>query len=84
MPDRLDQIPEDEQIGTVTADGARDARRGRTAIIDRKATAFGPSLEPVAERPSLPIRKNGRPWTEDCPAAKARNETLRATISASP
>jgi len=29
--------------------------------------------------PSLPIRKNGRPWKEDCPAACARNETLRAT-----
>ena len=30
-------------------------------------------------RQSFPIRKNGRPWKEDCPAAKARNETLRAT-----
>ena len=29
--------------------------------------------------PSLPILKNERPWKEDCPAAKARNETLRAT-----
>ena len=29
--------------------------------------------------PSLPIRKNGRPWKEDCPAARARTETLRAT-----
>ena len=27
----------------------------------------------------IPIRKNGRPWKEDCPAAIARNETLRAT-----
>ena len=27
----------------------------------------------------IPIRKNGRPWKEDCPAARARNETLRAT-----
>jgi len=27
---------------------------------------------------SDPIRKNGRPWKEDCPAACARDETLRA------
>ena len=42
-------------------------RRCHTAIIDRQATAI------------IPIRKNGRPWKEDCPAAIARNETLRAT-----
>src|SRR5690554_2675014 len=67
LPDLLDQIPEDEDIGTVTADGAYDTRRCHTAIIDRQATAI------------IPIRKNGRPWKEDCPAAIARNETLRAT-----
>jgi hypothetical protein len=50
-----------------TADGAYDTRRCHTAIIDRQAT------------PIIPIRKNGRPWKEDCPAAIARNETLRAT-----
>ncbi len=61
------QIPEGEQIGTVTADGAYDTRRCHTAIIERQATAI------------IPIRKNGRPWKEDCPAARARNETLRAT-----
>ncbi|GHC41842.1 hypothetical protein GCM10007291_49670 [Gemmobacter nanjingensis] len=27
----------------------------------------------------IPIRKNGRRWREDCPAAKARNEIRRAT-----
>ncbi|MEP5771674.1 IS5 family transposase [Nisaea sp.] len=67
LPELLGQIPEDEQIGTVTADGAYDTRRCHTAIIDRRAT------------PIIPIRKNGRPWKEDCPAAKTRNETLRAT-----
>ena len=61
------KIPEDEEIGTVTADGAYDTRRCHTAIIDRQATAI------------IPIRKNGRPWKEDCPAAIARNEALRAT-----
>ena len=29
--------------------------------------------------PIIPIRKNGRLWKENCPAARARNETLRAT-----
>ena len=67
LPELLDQIPEGEQIGTVTADGAYDTRRCHTAIIDRQATAI------------IPIRKNGRSWKEDCPAAIARNETLRAT-----
>lgn len=67
LPELLDQIPDGEEIGTVTADGAYDTRRCHTAIIDRQAT------------PIIPIRKNGRPWKEDCPAAIARNETLRAT-----
>jgi hypothetical protein len=79
LPDLLDQIPDDEDIGTVTADGAYDTRRCHSAIIARGGTAFGHSLEPVAFVPSLPIRRNGRPWKEDCPAARARNETLRAT-----
>jgi hypothetical protein len=51
----------------VTADGAYDTRRCHGAIIARGGTAI------------IPIRKNGRPWKEDCPAARARNETLRAT-----
>jgi len=67
LPELLDQIPEGEQIGTVSGDGAYDTRRCHTAIIERQATAI------------IPIRKNGRPWKEDCPAARARNETLRAT-----
>ena len=59
--------PNDEPIGTVTADGAYDTRRCHAAIIERKATAV------------IPIRKSGRPWNEDGPAALARNEILRAT-----
>lgn len=63
LPELLDQIPEGED----NADGARYARRCHTAIIARQAAAI------------IPIRKNGRPWKEDCPAACARNETLRTT-----
>ena len=66
LPDLLDQIPEDEQIGTVTGDGAFDTRRCHTAILERGGTAV------------IPIRRNGRLWKEDCPAAKARNDILRA------
>lgn len=61
------KIPQGEEIGTVIADGAYDTRRCHAAIIDRQAT------------PIIPIRKNGRPWKEDCPAAITRNETLSAT-----
>ena len=67
LPDLLHQIPEDEDTGTVTADGAYDTRRCHSAMIACGAT------------PIIPIRKNGRSWEEDCPAARARNETLRAT-----
>ena len=67
LPGLLNQIPDDEEICTVTADGAYDTRRCHSAIIARGGTAI------------IPIRKNGRPWKDDCPAARARNETLRAT-----
>ncbi|MBB1491867.1 transposase, partial [Paracoccus sp. MC1854] len=67
LPDLLDQIPPDEQIGTVTGDGAFDTRRCHAAILERGGTAV------------IPIRKNGRRWKEDCPAARARNDTLRTT-----
>jgi len=65
LPALLDQIPDDEQIGSVTADGAYDTRRCHTAIIDRNATTI------------FPIRKIGRHWREDCPVAVARNTILR-------
>ncbi|MBP1807458.1 IS5 family transposase [Rubellimicrobium aerolatum] len=67
LPGLLAQIPVDQPIGTVTGDGAYDTRTCHTAISDRGGTAV------------IPIRRNGRAWKEDCPAAKARNETLRAT-----
>ncbi|WP_366926938.1 transposase [Pseudogemmobacter hezensis] len=60
-------MPPDEQIGTVTGDGAFDTRRCHTAILERGGTAV------------IPIRKNGRRWRETCPTAKARNEILKPT-----
>ena len=38
LPDLLDQIPQGEEIGTVTAEGAYDTRRCHAAIISRQAT----------------------------------------------
>ena len=79
LRDLLDQIPPDEQIGTVTGDGAFDTRRCHTAIVDRGGSAV------------IPIRRNGRLWKEDCSAALAivlgpmadivspRNDILRAS-----
>ncbi len=67
LPDLLAQIPADQAIGTVTADGAYDTRTCHAAIAERGGSAV------------IPIRKNGRPWKEDCPAARSRNETLRTT-----
>ena len=63
----LEQIPLEEPISTVTADGAYDTRTCHAAIAGRGGTAI------------IPIRKNGRPWKEDGPASRARNENLRAT-----
>ena len=51
----------------MTGDGAFDTRRCHTAIVDRGGIAI------------IPIRRNGRLWKEDCPAARARNDILRAS-----
>lgn len=51
----------------MTGDGAFDTRRWHSAILERGGAAI------------IPIRRNGRLWREDCPAAAACNEILRAT-----
>ena len=63
----LDQIPTDQPIGKVSADGAYDTRGCHAAIAARDACAV------------IPTRRNGRPWLENTPGAQARNEILRAT-----
>ena len=42
LPELLGQIPADEPIGTVTADGAYDTRRCHTAIMERDAAPDHP------------------------------------------
>ena len=67
LPDLLDQIPEGQEIGSVTADGAYDTRKCQDAIADRGAHAV-----------ILP-RKNAKPWKTVTAGAAARNEALRAS-----
>ena len=66
LPELQDQIPEGEEIGTVTADCAYDTRRCHTAIIDRQAPAIIPILKTTALKRGL----SGRSRTQ---------QTLRAT-----
>ena len=67
LPKLLEQIPAEEPIGTVSADGAYDTRACHAAIAARQATAV------------IPTRRNGRPWRETTPGAHARNDILRAS-----
>ena len=67
LPELLDQIPDDQPISKVSADGAYDTRGCHAAIAARSACAV------------IPARKNARPWLETTPGAQARNEILRAT-----
>lgn len=65
LPALLDQIDPDQEIATVTADGAFDTRKCHDAIADRGAAAI------------IPPRRNARPWKPTTAVARARNETLR-------
>ena len=67
LPDLLDQIPPDQEIASVTADGAFDTRKCHDAIAARGANAI------------IPPRKNAKPWKPDTPGAVARNEILRTS-----
>ncbi len=67
LPDLLDQIPADQEVGSVTADGAYDTRKCHDAIADRGADAI------------IPPRKNARFWKPSTAGAVARNEALRAS-----
>ena len=67
LPELLDQIAVDEQIGSVTADGAYDTRKCHEAIATRGAAAV------------IPPRRNAKPWSPTSPGAVARNEALRTS-----
>ena len=67
LPDLLDLIPLDQEIGRVTADGAYDTRKCHEVIANRSAHAV------------IPPRKNEKHWKTITAGAVARNEALRAT-----
>ena len=48
LPDLLNQIPDDQPLGIVTADGAYDTRACHAAIAARGAAALAIGLEPMA------------------------------------
>ena len=67
LPELLNQIPPEQEIGCVTADGAYDTRKCHDTIADRGTNAV------------VPPRKNAKPWKPDTAGATARNEALRAS-----
>lgn len=79
LPELLNQIPPDQEIASVTADGAYDTRKCHDAIAERGAAAV------------IPPRKNAKTWKAESPGAlgivlgpmadnaSPRNEALRAS-----
>lgn len=66
LPELLNQIPSDQDIGSVTADGAYDTRKCHEAIAVRDAHAV------------IPPRKNAKPWKPTNDGAIARNDAVNA------
>ncbi|MFT4708010.1 MAG: hypothetical protein ACI9PU_001854 [Ascidiaceihabitans sp.] len=66
LPELLDQIPPDQNIGSGTADGAYDTRKCHEAIAAHNAHAV------------IPPRKNAKPWKPTSAGASARNEPVNA------
>jgi hypothetical protein len=62
----LDQIPDDEPIEAVIADGAYDTKQCHSAIARRQAQAI------------IPPRRNGQLWKEGSLGASVRNQALLA------
>lgn len=60
-----DQIPPDQEMASVLADGAFDTRQCHDAIVARGAVAV------------MPHRQNARPWKPDTRGAILRSEALR-------
>ena len=66
LPELLAQIPTDEPIASVCADGAYDTRDCLDAIARRQAMAV------------IPPRKNASHWKKQSPGSAQRNEAVRA------
>jgi hypothetical protein len=67
LPELLNQIHDDQDIGSVTGDGAYDTRKCHDAIAARNAHAVSPP------------RKDAKPWTPSSAGAIARNKAVNAS-----
>lgn len=67
LPELLNQIPPEQDIGSVTADEAYDTRKCHDAFAARNAHAV------------IPPRKNAKPWKPTSAGAIARNEAVNAS-----
>lgn len=67
LPELLGQIPSDQEIGSVTGDGAYDTRKCHDAIAARGSHAV------------IPPRKNAKLWKPTSSGAIARNEAVNAS-----
>ena len=67
FPDLFNQTPPDEEIISVTVDGAYDTRKCHDAIVARNAHA------------GISPRKKVQLWKPDTPGAGARNEAFEAS-----
>ena len=72
LPELLDQIPPDQQLASVTADGAFDTRKCHDAIAARGAAAIIP---PRKRRQAVEARHRRRDRTKRSPA---RIKSLRS------
>lgn len=66
LPELLNQIPFDQDIGSVTADGAYDTRKCHEAIAAQDAHAV------------IPPCKNAKPWKPTSAGPIARNDAVNA------
>jgi len=66
LPHLLAQIPTDETLASVSADGAYDTKACHTAIAERGAQAI------------IPPRKNAQVWKDTSAGAQVRNQAVRA------
>ena len=66
LPELLNQIPSDQDIGSVTADEAYDTRKCHEAIAARDAHAV------------VPPRKNAKPWKPTSAGEITRNDAVNA------
>ena len=93
LPELLNQIPDDQPIGKVSApshglranrcratDGAYDTRGCHAAIHCPAVVCLQTTRGAARDACAvIPARKNARPWLENTPGAQARNEILRTT-----